>query len=520
MRQTSVRVKFKQTPGLWFAVWGLIVSGGALPGCGGTAAPPGTAVGMLEVKHITLEPVAQGKNVVRIRLRNVGDQPRVFAIHIFTRSPNSAGPTGWGAPFFETIQPARVASPSFAYKIQGPITDRTEVVLSLHDLGSEREYDSDHPFLVKKYRGRALQRRAMPQGNPASQEKTRAAVQALERLQQAVRDDRLADAWQAFSKGYQQAEWQGRFDKFEDAMAGTLFSHFVWEKDALLTLKPTECVLTGKLIRLIGRTGDEDWRLDFIEAGAGALQLDWIAGYLPRLARWKNWEKYLLPRMRKRSSKHFDVYCFPGTAAAKDLDRIVEAREKACSRIAEFLGTRPAGRITLVLFEDKDTKFKHTGHQGMGWATGQMMVEVYNSQGRVDPCHETTHVVAAQIGNPPALLNEGLAVYMQDGHKWKGEHVDVTASRLLERRKLTPLTQLITRNEIGSRRDDGRVAYPQSGSFVKFIIERYGRDQFLKLYGKLKVGAEDNSSRFEQVLDVPLETAEKQWQAFLRSIRH
>jgi len=108
---------------------------------------------------------------------------------------------------------------------------------------------------------------------------------------------------------------------------------------------------------------------------------------------------------------------------------------------------------------------------------------------------------------------------MQAGHKWNDEDVDVTAAELLREEKLTPLTELLKRYEIGSQPDDGKVAYPQSASFVRFIIDRYGREQFLKLYGKIKIGAEDNVARFKDALGVELETAEKEWRKALSRVQ-
>ena len=48
------------------------------------------------------------------------------------------------------------------------------------------------------------------------------------------------------------------------------------------------------------------------------------------------------------------------------------------------------------------------------------------------------------------------------------------------------LEELITYNEIGSRESRPPVAYAEAASFVKFLIDKYGKDKFLQAYKKLK----------------------------------
>jgi hypothetical protein len=215
------------------------------------------------------------------------------------------------------------------------------------------------------------------------------------------------------------------------------------------------------------------------------------------------------------STEHFVFYVLPDSPAERDIEAIQSRREQSMKEICVFLGVRFDKQINFFLFPDAPSKRWCMSHQGDGLAFDTTIAEIYNKDTHVDPAHELTHIVACRVGSPPALLNEGLAVYMQAGHKWNDEHVDVTARELLREGKLTPLTELIKRTEIGSRPDDGKVAYPQSASFVKFLIDRYGREQFLELYGNLNAGAEDNVSRFRNIIGVELESVGREWQEAL-----
>ncbi|MBW2174069.1 MAG: hypothetical protein JRF64_05390 [Deltaproteobacteria bacterium] len=243
---------------------------------------------------------------------------------------------------------------------------------------------------------------------------------------------------------------------------------------------------------------------------------------LPQFFRWA--KEYSdgtkIPPFKVVSTERFVFYLLPETPAEKDIQTIAKEREKTLNIIRDFLNISFDQRVNFFLFPDAPSKSWCMGHQGDGLAFDTTIAEIYNEETRVDPAHELTHIVASQIGSPPALMNEGLAVYMQSNHKWNNQHIDTTASELLLKDKLVPLDELIKRNEIGSRPDDGEIAYPQSASFVKFIIDKYGPEQFLKLYARLRVGAENNANHFKDVLGVELKIAEREWKKSLSTIAH
>lgn len=227
-----------------------------------------------------------------------------------------------------------------------------------------------------------------------------------------------------------------------------------------------------------------------------------------------------IPAFVHFETEHFVFYCSPGTPAHQDIEKIKAHREKVLAEVRTFLGVSFEPKISCFFFPDAADKFTCFMHHGDGLAFDNTIVEIYNDKTKLDPYHELTHIVAGRIGNPPALLNEGLAVYMQAGHKWKGVPVDVTASKLLEEGKLTPLGELIKRTEIGSRGDDGKVAYPQSASFVKFLIDKYGKDKFLKAYKTLRNSGDkgvqqQNKSELARIYGKNLRELENEWHGYL-----
>ncbi len=177
-----------------------------------------------------------------------------------------------------------------------------------------------------------------------------------------------------------------------------------------------------------------------------------------------------------------------------------------------------------MLFLDKETKYKETGHQGMGWAYGNTMVEVYSADAKCDPYHETCHALTHDFGAPPAIFNEGMAVYMSQklGAKplvnMRGS--DLTVHERTRQIKTSgdwiPLEKLLTFTEIGSEESRPEIAYAEAGSFVQFLVDQYGREKFLEAYRETWPAGEgdaleENRKALQRVYQHSLTELEAQW---------
>ncbi len=213
---------------------------------------------------------------------------------------------------------------------------------------------------------------------------------------------------------------------------------------------------------------------------------------------------------------HFVLYFSPNTPAAKDIDTLAKEHEAALAGACGFFGAHPSETITLFFYPDRLTKKMCTNDEGDGLASGHTIAQVYNETTRLDPYHEITHVVAGEVGVPPAMFNEGLATWMAKGHVWNGTPVDVTAAQLLKDGRLTHLKTLLIRTEFGSEPDDGKIAYPQASSFVGYLVQAFGKEKFLELYKTLQNGdditaLQENITRIEEIYGLPLEKIEAGW---------
>jgi len=469
----------------------------------------------LEVLEARFEPIAKGKNIVRVSVQNLTAEKQVFAVHIQTRSSNG----GWGTQFFEEVTPRETKECRFAFNIRGDVTEQTMVRLHFYNPASIDEFVSEEYFLERKYNGLELERRksaAAAETVPA--ELTDTLIRRLKAIQNFLGKDEYEKVWSAFTRDYQQAEWWQNYGHFEETMRKSRPTSW-WSKGGFLALEPQGAARRGDILTLTARSVDKTWTVDFARDG-DEWKIDWIDGYAIPVAASGNWMERLLPKMEKRTTEHFDIYYFKGSTAERDIDAIAQEREKVFKEVFEFFATPPHGRARLILFEDKETKRAETGHQGAGWAFDNNMVEVYSDTEKVDPAHELTHVIAGGFGEPPAILNEGLGVYMEKGHEWHGVPVDLTTAGLVRDGRFVPLIELLKRTEIGARHDDGEVAYPESASFVKFVVDKYEREKFLELYRRLRNGDSDrvlmgNVKIIKEVLGKDVDALEEEWKKSL-----
>jgi len=200
------------------------------------------------------------------------------------------------------------------------------------------------------------------------------------------------------------------------------------------------------------------------------------------------------PELVTLRSAHFTVAAPPGTYAASRLADIAAAREAALTSLARLFGVDPPDDIRLTLYPDEASKRAATGHSGLGWAEGRSVVEVYNDSIRLDPYHELAHIVGALVGRPPALLDEGFAVYLSErlgadalallGQP--GVRLREAGCRLVASDEALPLETLVDFASLGAPEARGPISYPQSASFVEHLVEVHGLEKLLLAYGRLK----------------------------------
>jgi hypothetical protein len=136
--------------------------------------------------------------------------------------------------------------------------------------------------------------------------------------------------------------------------------------------------------------------------------------------------------------------------------------------------------------------------------------------------HEAVHVYAGPWGFPVALFVEGLAVAHQTNPqagdfvpKWSGTPIYTRARQFRVSGQLIPIAQLAETTAFRAQND--QITYPESGSFVRFLIDADGIAAMRQLFGAMPSGASLATVRaaFQNVYGYSLDEAEARWLRFL-----
>jgi prepilin-type processing-associated H-X9-DG protein len=501
-----------------------------------SAPPAPAATSHLKVLDVQFEPLQQGKNVLRLQVQNLGGQDEIFGVSVQAHCPRVGG---WGTTFFDTIKAGQTQWMRCAFNFRGPVGDDSDVHLSFYNPGPAAGFDVDKWLDTKpwdqwfqdhKYAGPELPRKedAPVLVVAAPPDQSQAVRAAFQTLQDCLKQGKYENAWNGFTKDYRDAGFFRKYPVFQECMEQAKGpNRLSWLREEFVKLTPESVALCNGTPVLTAALEQQKWSIDFAQED-GHWKMDWVTGYVPAWERHVRWEDYVLPKLEKRSTAHFDIYYFKDSTAGREIDTLAQQKDDGFQRVCRFLGKDSDVRIRLVLFEDGQTKQNATGHQGAGWAYGNTIVEVYNEKEKLDPYHETTHILMSALGHPPALFNEGFATYMSER---LGTHalenlgggqatIHQRAGELKAKGDWIELPTLLSFTEIGSQRTRPPVAYAEAGSFVKFLIDSYGKDKFLQAYASLQNSddpavQQENARKLGAIFGKPVAELDAQWQKLL-----
>jgi hypothetical protein len=139
--------------------------------------------------------------------------------------------------------------------------------------------------------------------------------------------------------------------------------------------------------------------------------------------------------------------------------------------------------------------------------------------------HEGVHtLVILQIGQPPALFNEGVAVaYQMDPvagiltPRWSGADVHALARQYDVSGRLPALTSLLRSPDFFNF--DPNMMYPCAGSFVRYLIDKYGLGALKTYFGSATFddAAALTESRFFAAYGRSVASVWDEWRAWIAS---
>ncbi len=229
-----------------------------------------------------------------------------------------------------------------------------------------------------------------------------------------------------------------------------------------------------------------------------------LAGRLDKMRR----EHQLFSRFQQEGTRHFSLL-FEGREEKDRARMVIHLLEEAYQEIGKTFSYYPDRTILAVLYTDQ--QFRDIT-RSPAWTKALFDGKIHLPIGgpieneallKKLVYHEFTHALVHQLsrGKTPTWLNEGLALYFEEGGK-------------LDRDRLAPPLLPLDRlhgSFMAYDESTARRAYAQSRSATAYLIDRYG---FFRIKLLLE-GLADNApfpKVFEQILLIPYADFQTEWQ--------
>lgn len=219
----------------------------------------------------------------------------------------------------------------------------------------------------------------------------------------------------------------------------------------------------------------------------------------------KNWLRY--------TKGPLDIYYEKNSVVANDIENWTKERLEAFGYICGYLKTDWVydEKIKIYIFDSMEEGFKYGLELGFSSIGNRKIFTLYNqSRG-----HELTHIISANMNKlaspsklpwiPSLLILEGLATHL-DMSRW--DHHGI-AKRVLEKNNYE--IKLLGENFRNVKKKNK--SYKLAASFVKYLIDSYGIDLFLKFYSQSEYSEEESFLKYygksgEKIIE--------EWESFLK----
>ncbi len=174
------------------------------------------------------------------------------------------------------------------------------------------------------------------------------------------------------------------------------------------------------------------------------------------------------------TTEHFTIYYEAKSAVVPRLDEIKKSIEVSRKRVLSLIQVKEfPDRVHVFLVDSRSRMKDLMGAEQFGGAIAKMRVvfAVVNATNNGCSTHEFCHVIAGAVwGKPERWIDEGFATYSDE--RWRNR--DALAAALAAQGRLLPVKTLA--EDFLKHPED--VTYIESGSFLGFVIERYGMEKF------------------------------------------
>jgi hypothetical protein len=215
---------------------------------------------------------------------------------------------------------------------------------------------------------------------------------------------------------------------------------------------------------------------------------------------------------RTDSTAHTRIHYLDGSPAADSLARLKRDIEASWTRAADFVGGPTVDRMIDVFAVPNREMVRQisrvaTNASALNFSEQRVVIVWVPAQGWRNP-HELVHIMAYDAwGEPNAWwVGEGVAIAASG---WFGVDVDAAAKCLGAAARLLPLARVVRDGTPEERMQN--VVGAEAGSFVRFLIERYGRENVARVYAT-------GVSALQATYGEPLAQLEREWRQRLDSV--
>ena len=234
---------------------------------------------------------------------------------------------------------------------------------------------------------------------------------------------------------------------------------------------------------------------------------------------------YLVYPFNKEESLHYIFNFQKNSLAEKNIKEIVKLKEEHHLKILSFLELDNNRKIDYYIYSSIQEKNLLMGDDSPGNAIWEELENnnpkkfeihvVYNEKCRFIGEHEDTHLLSLPWGLSIYLFCEGLAQYMENTFLNRDLHL--AAKELMEEEKIYSIDFICNNNNW--EYVEPTVIYPQIGSFIKYLIESYSKENFKRVYQNTSREKEitENLLEIEKIYQKNINQLEKEWLLFLKN---
>ncbi len=237
---------------------------------------------------------------------------------------------------------------------------------------------------------------------------------------------------------------------------------------------------------------------------------------------WDNEENLtkFFDTIRLHETEHYNLYYYPDSPLAPYMKLIGELKEEEYPKHFNLF-KQPIKDYKVNIYYFKN--LQQMIDSGMfGNDPGTLIVTFIGASfndipawGTHEDMHPLSYYILGQISGggdiSSPLLGEGVACLVHGDGVWHGKPVDYWTVKFLTEGKLPTLNNYLK----GFRIYNWLITYPTSGHFVKFLLDNYEIEKFVKLWNSA-----DLIEEIPKVLGISLKELEQRWHKSIRSFEN